>query len=329
MRAIVLNGGEVSLDDARESPKPQAGDAIVRPTRCAIGRLDVEVARGLMGFCGVLGREFVGVVESVVPPGDVKLKGKRVTGSIGTACGECDLCQRGLSAHCRNRTIMGLSGRDGCFADAFAIIAANLTVLPQKLDDDRAVFAQLAAAAIQPVRQLTIEGKPYITVLGDGPLALLTAQVMSKLNASVRLIGKHPEKFTLCEKWGIKHRHANDIGRRADQDIVVDCTGSAAGFDLACRLVRPRGKVLVKTLGSRSEAGNDSRSVGNDLTTVVLNEIEVIGSSFGSITEGVDAIARGEIDVVNLISKRMKLSDGVAVLNAAARPETLRVLLDV
>ncbi len=41
------------------------------------------------------------------------------------------------------------------------------------------------------------------------------------------------DKFAICEKWGIKHRHANDVGRRADQDIVVDCTGLDEGLALA------------------------------------------------------------------------------------------------
>ena len=75
-----------------------------------------------------------------------------------------------------------------------------------------------------------------------------TDAVMAKLNASVRLVGRYSEKLAVCEKWGIKHRHVDDVGRRSDQDIVVDCTGSPDGLDLALRLVRPRGTVVLKTL---------------------------------------------------------------------------------
>ncbi len=327
MRAIYFNGKETALDRDRKVPEPQPGEALLRPTRLNVGRLDAEISRGLLNFHGTLGREFVAIVESVEPPGDQKLRGKRVVGSITTACGKCDLCQKGLSAHCREQTILGMSGRDGCFADAFTVPAINLVPVPKNVDDDHAVFAHLAACAMQPLRQITIEGKPYITVLGDGPLGLLTAQVMSKLNASVRLIGRHPEKFSLCEKWGVKHRHVNDIGRRADQDIVVDCTGSPSGFDLACRLVRPRGKIVVKSMESPAAAA-DLKPLLLNWTPIVLNETEVIGSGFGPIADALAAIARQEIDVVSLISKRMKLADGAAAINAVTQPATLRVLLD-
>jgi len=40
-------------------------------------------------------------------------------------------------------------------------------VVPDNIDDDHAVFTEPLAAAYQIVRQLTVEGRPYITVLGE------------------------------------------------------------------------------------------------------------------------------------------------------------------
>jgi len=172
---------------------------------------------------------------------------------------------------------------------------------------------------------LTIEGKPYITVLGDGPLGLLMVQVMAKLNASVRLVGRYSEKLAVCEKWGIKHRHVDDVGRRADQDIVVDCTGSPAGLELAMQLVRPRGVVVLKTLVER-----DARAAhGVDLTPLVLKEIELIGSFTGPLKEALTLIERDEVDVVSLISRRMRLDDGAELLSAAGQPGVIKVLVSV
>ena len=53
----------------------------------------------------------------------------------------------------------------------------NLIEVPQELDDDHAVFTEPLASVYQILRQLTIEGRPYITVLGDGRLGLLCAQI--------------------------------------------------------------------------------------------------------------------------------------------------------
>src|SRR5690606_629572 len=161
-------------------------------------------------------------------------------------------------------------------------------------------FAEPLAAALHAARQLHLEGRPYITVLGDGRLGLLCAQAMAQLNASVRVVGRHPEKMNLCEKWGIRHRHVDDVGRRQDQDVVVDCTGSPTGLDLALQLVKPRGRILLKTTVAPT-----SRLV--DLSPIVINEIEVIGSRCGSIPDAIEALAAKRIDVVSLISRRYRL----------------------
>jgi threonine dehydrogenase-like Zn-dependent dehydrogenase len=214
---------------------------------------------------------------------------------------------------------------DGCFADYFTLPARNLVPVPDNLDDDHAVFAASLSAAIHAAQQLTITGKPYITVLGDGPLGLLTVQVLAKLNASVRLIGRYSEKLALCEKWGIKHRHADDIGRRADQDVVIDCTGSTEGLHLALQLVRPRGKVLLKSFTAPQQAAR----MPINLAPLVQNEIELIGSQFGPIDEAVNTLHRMEVDVLSIIGKRMKLDDGPAILHAAAQPGALKVIVEV
>jgi threonine dehydrogenase-like Zn-dependent dehydrogenase len=331
MRALIVDGEDIRLDAHRAAPAAGRGEAVVRLAKAAISHTDLAIARGLLNFRGVLGHEFVGIVDSVQSEGGVKsggsgLVGKRVVGAIATVCGKCDMCQGGLSAHCRQRTIMGMRGRDGCLAERFTLPVKNLVAVPDSVDDDHAVFAHLLAAAMQVAQQLTIVGKPFITVLGDGPLGLLMVQVMSKLNASVRLVGKHADKLAICEKWGIKHRLVEDIGRRADQDIVVDCTGSPSGLELAMQLVRPRGKIVLKTLVPPAKTEKGSGSV--DLTPLVLNEIELIGSHCGPINEAMNAIARREVDVVSLISKRMSLSDGPALLKAASQMDVIRLLVE-
>jgi threonine dehydrogenase-like Zn-dependent dehydrogenase len=325
MRALIFDGTAPALAEGHPSPVAADGEAVIRTVRAGVSSTDLEICQGLLGFNGVLGHEFVGVVEAIEGEDQLGLTGKRVVGSIGVVCGACDMCVAGLSAHCRQRTTLGMDGRDGCLAERFTLPARNLAAVPDDLDDDHAVFAEPLAAAIQAARQLTIEGKPYITVLGDGPLGLLMVQVMAKLNASVRLIGRYSEKLAICEKWRIKHRHVDDIGRRADQDIVVDCTGAAAGLELAMQLVRPRGKIVLKTL-----TAPDTRvAPGVDLTPLVTNEIDLIGSWRGPLDEALTLLSRREVDVVSLISRRMMLDDGPGLLTAAGQPGVIKVLVGV
>ena len=53
---------------------------------------------------------------------------------------------------------------------------------------------------------IKLDGRKWVTVLGDGRLGLLVAQVLREAGSPVRVIGKHPDKLNLCEKWQIRHR---------------------------------------------------------------------------------------------------------------------------
>jgi threonine dehydrogenase-like Zn-dependent dehydrogenase len=207
MRALIHDDKGVRLDARRAAPQAGDGDALVRLKQAAISRDDLNLAARSPGSHGMMGTKFVGVVESVNDR-HANLVNKRVVGSPLIYCGVCDLCAAGLRRHCRDRAIFGMDGVRGCLADRFVIPARNLLVVPEGVDDDHAVFAADVASALHAAEQLTIVGKPYITVLGDSSLAMLTAQVMVRLNASVRLIGSHDEHLAMCERWGVKHRSA-------------------------------------------------------------------------------------------------------------------------
>jgi threonine dehydrogenase-like Zn-dependent dehydrogenase len=323
LRALLFDDQGLRFEVNHPDPTLQPGEAIIRTTRAGICSTDLEICKGYMGFQGVLGHEFVGVVEQVHEPCHDRYKtlvGQRVVGGINAVCGKCDMCTSGLSNHCRDRTVLGIAGRDGCFAERFALPAVNLLPVVDGLDDDHAVFTEPLAAACAIPTQLHVEGKPYITILGDGRLGLLTAQVMSRLNATVRLLGKHPGKLAICEKLGIKHRVVSEVSPRADQDVVVDCTGSATGLELAMKMVRPRGKIVLKT--------TVADQVGVDLSPLVIHEIQLIGSRCGPFTEALNLLVNQEVEVLGMISKRFKLKDGVEAMRAAEQVDAIKVLLE-
>jgi len=323
MRALRFEPGGVQLVADAPEPAPSAGQAVVAPARIAVTHAH---ARPAEGFRGTAGRWFVGEVVAT-DPADASWQGARVVASPDIACGVCDLCRGGLGKHCRDRGVMGSLGRDGALAERVLVPVRNLAKVPEGVDDDRAVFAEPLAAATHAGQLVRIEGKPYVTVIGDGALGLIAAQLLAARNASVRVLGARPHKFGLAEKWGVKHRAASEVGLRADQDVVVETTGAPGGLRLALGLARPRAKVLLL-------AGPDGRAApGNfslaDLAPVVDGELELIGARGGVITDGVAALSEGSVDVLSLISKRMRLADGPAILEAAADPDQIAVIVDI
>jgi threonine dehydrogenase-like Zn-dependent dehydrogenase len=315
MRALVFDRS-LAFNSRQAEPNASGGDTLLRVRQAGVCATDLEIVKGYMNFHGVLGHEFV---ADVVESPDKQLIGQRVAGEINIVCGRCDLCLSGLSTHCRNRAVLGILNHDGAFADFVRLPAANLHVLPSGIDDDAAVFVEPLAAAFQILKQIKLDSRKFVTVLGDGRLGLLVAQVLRETGCPIRVIGRHPQKLALCEKWSIRARPLSDIAPRHDQDVVVDCTGSAAGLELALQMVRPRGTIVLKSTVAAGKAIN--------LAPLVIDEIQIIGSRCGPFREAIRALAEKRIDVTSLIHRRMKLEQGVEAMELAARPGVLKVLL--
>ena len=317
MRALVFDSS-LRFEPRYPEPTVDDGDTLLKVRQAGICSTDLEITRGYMNFKGTLGHEFV---ADVLSSPKKELIGQRVVGEINCVCGRCDLCLAGLSTHCRNRSVLGILNHGGAFAETVRLPSDNLHIVPDRVDDDSAIFVEPLAAAFQVIKQIKLDGRKWVTVLGDGRLGLLVAQVLRNAGCPVRMIGKHPEKLALCEKWQIRSRSLNDIQPRHDQDVVVDCTGSAGGFELAMQMVRPRGTIVLKSTVAAGKAMN--------LAPLVIDEINVIGSRCGPFREALRALADKSIDVLSLLNRRMKLSQGVAAMELAGRPGVMKVILTV
>jgi threonine dehydrogenase-like Zn-dependent dehydrogenase len=74
-------------------PEPGRDEALVRVKLAGICNTDLEITKGYMGFEGVPGHEFVGIVEKYE---NKNLEGKRVVGEINIGCCECPYCRDNL-----------------------------------------------------------------------------------------------------------------------------------------------------------------------------------------------------------------------------------------
>ncbi|WP_437188335.1 MDR/zinc-dependent alcohol dehydrogenase-like family protein [Planctomicrobium sp. SH668] len=314
MQALVLTESQLSWCD-NYTPQPAAGQISIRVLQAGICETDLQLVKGYMGFRGVLGHEFVGVAEGG------KFAGKRVVGEINCACGRCDGCQSGLATHCPHRTVLGILKHDGAFADRVWLPEENLHLVPDSVTDDAAVFTEPLAAAFQIPAQLDLSQFPKTAILGDGRLGNLCAQVLQQAGCDPLVIGKHQSKLARLSRLGIRTALLNEIEESRFSDLVVDCTGRSSGFQHACRIVRPRGTVVLKT----TVAGDN----GPNLAPVVIDEITVTGSRCGPFLPALKALAAGEIEVESLITSRYSLRDGVEAFSKATQSDQMKVLLKI
>ena len=324
MRALLLDR-KLKLVADYPTPEPPPGEALVRVNVAGVCNTDLELVKGYHQFRGVPGHEFVGVVERA--PGAEAWEGRRVVGEINVACGTCPVCQvQGICptcqanrpTHCPSRTTLGISGRDGAFAEYLTLPVANLHPVPDAISDEAAVFTEPLAAACEIVQQVHVRPTDRVIVVGDGKLGLLCAQVLALTGCDLTVVGRHPEKLEIVARQGIPTA-LDDAAVEAGADVVVEATGHLGGYAAARRLVRPRGAVVLKSTYHAYLEVN--------LTEVVVDEITLVGSRCGPFAPALRLLERGLVKVAPLIQARYSLSEVLTAFERAGQPGTLKVLV--
>lgn len=316
MTGLWLEDGNLTLRHDLPVPVPGPGEALVRVELAGICGTDHELLAGYAGFRGVPGHELVGTVLS----GPEGIEGRRVVADINVGCGDCPRCADAGRGHCPRRSVVGIRGRDGAFAELLALPAANLHPVPASVPDERAVLAEPLAAALRVQEQLAGLGPRTVLVVGAGRLGQLVARVMASTGAAVSVHGGHPRKLELLRRFGV--RPVEGAGPPVGTfDAVVECTGSPGGFESARAAVRPRGVLVLKSTQARA-------ATAIDLTALVVDEITVLGSRCGPLDRAAELLVGARLRLEELIDGRYPLTRAADAFAHSARRETLKVLLD-
>jgi threonine dehydrogenase-like Zn-dependent dehydrogenase len=316
MKGLWLENNQLQLRTDIPLPEPPAGEALVRVLQAGICNTDLELIKGYYPYTGVIGHEFVGVVEQ----GPKQLINQRVVGEINAACGNCRFCDRGQPRHCENRTVLGIVNRHGAFAEYLSLPIKNLHLVPENVSTAAATFTEPIAAALEIQQQIQICKNDRVLVVGDGKLGQLIAQTLALTGCELLAIGRHQEKLVNLAARGIKTGLANSVTDKYF-DISIDCTGNPEGFNIARRALRPRGTLILKS----TYAGNLSL----DASSLVVDEITLIGSRCGPFAPALELLATGKVEVQSLIHAYYPLSQGLDAFEKAKTKGVLKVLLEI
>ncbi|MFT6041029.1 MAG: threonine dehydrogenase-like Zn-dependent dehydrogenase [Gammaproteobacteria bacterium] len=321
MRGAWLQDGELVYRDDLPEPEPKSGEVRIAVAYAGVCATDLALASGYMNFTGIPGHEFVGrALEG-------ELEGQLVVGEINAGCGDCaDCLGPNAGRHCASRDVLGILKRPGAFAEMLRLPSRNLLPLQEDsagnpLDPRHAVFAEPLAAAFQILEQVPDLAGSRCLVAGDGRLGLLIAKVLHHAGAKVDLAGHHPERVPA----GIGDRCFLLDGTRtrsrdeAPYDLAVEATGKDHVLQSLFSWVRPRGTVVLKT--------TTGRSTSLDLTPVVVDELNLIGSRCGRFEPALRALQSGAIEVESMIHDTYSLHDAPEALRRAAQPGVLKILI--
>ncbi len=250
--------------------------------------------------------------------------------AFNIACGACWFCRRGQTQLCEHFRNLGAGvfggSLGGAQAELVRIPAAdvNLLSVPAAVDDEAALFvgdilttgyygASLAGAGADDV----------VAVVGAGPVGFFCVQAARALGAGrVVALDPEPSRLALAERAGaeavdIRARHPSTVMAEATEgrgaDVVIDAVGSAPAYESAIDLVRRGGRVVV--LGVYA-----GESVELQLGVYWARALDV---RFAGITpvhawwvRAMEALVRGDLDPLPLISHRMPLEDAARGLRA-------------
>lgn len=313
MKALFFDGSLSMVE--LPSPKPGEDEVLIKILYSAICNTDLEILQGYMGFRGVPGHEFVG---EVVTKGSF-LQGKTVIGEINCACGECYLCQTGRKTHCANRTVLGIDGHQGVFADYITLPEQNLHIVPDGLPLTSAVFTEPLAAAIEIFEQIQIRPSQNVFIFGAGKLGMLISQVFRLNGCDYTTFDPNEGKILKARKMGLNAKPLSSLGEGHKAEVCVDCTGSPDGINIALSHLFPRGKLVLKTTVANPEK--------IDLNQIVINEFEIIGSRCGLFEPALSLLSQGLVNPEPLISKIFEFSKIIDAFNVAKEPGSLKILI--
>jgi len=295
----------------------------------APGRREVTVEVLGAGVCGTdlhiledefrsfppvtMGHEVSGVVAAVGEGVDEGWLGARVVcETFFSTCGTCDWCRDGRPNLCPERRSIG-SGVDGGFAREVVVPVGNLHRIPDWLDEHAAVLAEPLACVCNclcdPSR---VNAGDDVLVIGPGPVGLLAAQVARALGGRVLVTGlsRDEARLAVARRLGLDTAHADApdaLARfqpRLGADVVVECSGSAAGISAGLAAARRGGRYV--------QVGFTGKPITVSFDEIFFKELAV-SSGFASTPQSwrraMTLIETGAVDVEPLVSEIVALDE--------------------
>ena len=188
------------------------------------------------------------------------------------------------------------------------------------MSDEAAVFVEPLAAALEIREQIPIAAADQVLILGAGRLGQLIAQSLIPTGCNLKVVARYEKQQTLLAQNNDHMIVEHTISENAF-DIVIEATGSPEGFFLAQKAVRPRGTIVLKS--------TYKGDVQVDLSTIVVDEVNIVGSRCGPFPPALALLESGQVDPTGLTDARYSLDAALEAFDRAAQPGTLKVILEM
>lgn len=325
---------------AKVAPGPGNVDLVDRPepvARPGYVVLDVEAA----GICGTdlhiwddefrssppvtMGHEVCGVVLEVGAGVDTSWLGERVVSeTYFSTCGTCDHCRSGRINLCLERRSIG-SAVDGAFAPRLVVPAGGLHRVPDWLPSEAGALAEPLACVcnclLDPRR---VDDGESVLVVGPGPVGLLAAQVSRACGGDVHVRGtaRDASRLDAARALGFQTSVAPDEVPQVF-DVVVECSGSAAGVAFALERASRGGRYVQVGLAGKPMAVPLDELCYRELTMTSGN-----ASTPASWRRAIELIESRAVALEPLVSKVVPLAEWRHAFDATRAGSGIKLVID-
>lgn len=325
MKALVHDGnGHIALEDRPDPQLQSPTDAIVRVTRSTICTSDLHIIHGAVPRATpntVLGHEFVGVVEQVGEGVHALKPGDRVAVSCETFCGECFYCERGWVNNCVEGGWELGCCEDGCQAELVRVAHAGHTCAPipaDVTDEDALFLGDIVATGHWGASIAEIGPGSTVAVIGAGPVGL-TTMMCARLHGPAHIIAIDidPARLALARERGLAdavidasgmdlaavEAAVRELSHSRGADSVIEAAGGSNTFEMAWRIARPHGVVVLSAMYEGPQTLPLHQMYGKNLV------FKTGGVDACNMGETMRLVQEGRIDTSCLISARYPLND--------------------
>jgi L-iditol 2-dehydrogenase len=323
---LAPGAGNVALAD-RPEPTAAAGHVVLSVLGTGICGTDLHIEDGEFPSIPpvTMGHEVCGVVAEVGEGVDPAWRGARVVvETYFFTCGSCAFCRAGRLNLCPHRRSIG-SHVDGGFAPLLHVPVHNLHRIPDWLDGRVAAMAEPLACCCHSVLDTDrVADGDEVLVVGPGPIGLLAAQVARAAGGRVHVRGtpRDEARLAAARRLGFETSTTDDGPLSREPDVVVECSGSAAGMTFGLESARRGGRYV--------QMGLAGKPVTVPLDLVCFHEL-VVTSGFAATSaswaRAMELIETRKVELEPLLSEVVPLEEWERAFTATRAGEGIKFVL--
>jgi L-iditol 2-dehydrogenase len=261
--------------------------------------------------------------------------GDRVVIEPGIPCRKCQFCKSERYNLCQKVRFLSAPPENGTFAEYIAVPYDFIHLLPDSVSNEMGAMVEPASVAIHAFTRLNIQAGNSLTILGAGPIGLITLITARAFGLSdIIVVDMVKARLDAATKLGARVvidagidkvvEKIQDQTKGKGTKYVIDTTGSSKACALAPLIAEIGGKIALIGWPEKSD-------FEYPIEKIIEKELDIVGINryANTFPKAISMIASGLLDLSPVISHRFSFHDVCDAFAYASKNKlsTLKVVI--